>query len=88
MAFLTVDVDDFDAVASKYKVAILETVLLFVSGILWAKKAAEQEKNEDKLYPRAKHMCRMFFCWIQSVAGSGSVRLAIWILWLFSKFFG
>lgn len=38
-------------------------------------------------FHRLNHMIEMFRCWVASLAGSGSVRIAIWFLWTVGKFF-
>lgn len=100
MAFRNIVNQNF-VIRGQYFMIVVESLLLFASGINWAiqarrtqKKAeatddpAEKRKleNDVRMF-RAKHMVRMFFTWIQSVAGSGSVRLAAWLLWVLSKFF-
>lgn len=60
----------------QYFAMIAESLLLAVNGIWYA-----SEGNH------AKHMVRMYYTWIQSVVGSGTIRFTAWILWLIGKFF-
>ena len=84
-----------------YFIVIFVSVNFGVWGVSWAVQAREAqalidqgvsaekkkvlEKKRDLC--RNKHMYMMFQTWANSLAGSGSVRLAIWFLWTISKFF-
>jgi hypothetical protein len=69
-------VNQVSFISIQYWAMIFESLLLAANGIWFA-----MEKN----YPM--HLVRMFFTWIQSVVGSGSIRLTAWVLWLIGKFF-
>ena len=100
MAFRNI-VNQAFVIRGQYFMIVVESLLLFGSGINWAIQARRTENKaeatadpvekskleKDVRMFRAKHMVRMFFAWIQSVAGSGSVRLAAWLIWVLSKFF-
>jgi hypothetical protein len=64
-------------ISLQYFAMIAESFLLAMNGIWFA-----MEGNHHGM-----HIVRMFFTWIQSVVGSGSIRLTAWILWLIGKFF-
>ena len=63
-------------IALQYWAMIAESLLLCANGIYFAR-----QKN----YPM--HTVRMFFTWVQSVVGSGAIRITAWVLWLIGKFF-
>jgi hypothetical protein len=63
-------------IQAQYWSGMTEMVLLICLGIMYAKK-----KNAPM------HMVRMVFAFLQSVFGSGAIRVTAWILWLLSKFF-
>lgn len=63
-------------ISIQYFAMIAESLLLAANGLWFA-----MEGNHGM------HIVRMFFTWIQSVVGSGSIRLTAWILWLIGKFF-
>ena len=63
----------------QYFATIFESILLIVLGIGYRRKGGV---NAEEM-----HMVRMFFAFLQSVFGSGAVRLTAWMLWLIAKFF-
>lgn len=79
MAFLMArrnPVNQVFVIQAQYFATIFESILLIGLGI-WCRKMGSEEM----------HMVRMFFAFLQSVFGSGAVRLTAWMLWLIGKFF-
>ena len=77
------------AVSAREKQAEINDLQMNAKGKDLSDEMKEQIHEASKLrdFCRNKHMVMMFQTWTQSLAGSGSVRIAIWFLWTISKFF-
>jgi hypothetical protein len=60
----------------QYFATLIESIMLIALGIMYRRKG----NNE-------MHILRMSFAFIQSVFGSGAIRVTAWMLWLIAKFF-
>jgi hypothetical protein len=69
-------VDQIFIIQLQYFATLLESVILVALGIMYRRKG----NNE-------MHILRMSFAFIQSVFGSGAIRVTAWLLWLIAKFF-
>lgn len=75
-------------VQSQYIAMLFENSLLCYFGIKYAKQGAKEQRGSTKRETLMnKHKLRMVSCWVQSIFGSGAIRLTLWFLWLIAHFF-
>ena len=71
-----------------YWCTIVDCIIGFVDGVM-AIRSAKSEETElnKKKFKRGRHVLKMGSAYIQSIFGSGPIRLTAWILWIVAKFF-
>eukprot|EP00562_Extubocellulus_spinifer_P002113 CAMPEP_0178489204 /NCGR_PEP_ID=MMETSP0696-20121128/10256_1 /TAXON_ID=265572 /ORGANISM="Extubocellulus spinifer, Strain CCMP396" /LENGTH=492 /DNA_ID=CAMNT_0020116999 /DNA_START=68 /DNA_END=1546 /DNA_ORIENTATION=- len=81
-------VNQVGVIKSLYISTVFESVLSCYIGIGYMRKAKRATDTTRKERLKQMHKVRMTFAYFQSIFGSGSIRIAAWILWVVGKFFG
>ena len=74
-------------IVSQYGAMIFEGFVLFCVALKYALDSEKAGDKEKKRKLMGMHKLRMVNCYIQTIFGSGAIRVSLWILYLLGHFF-